>query len=264
VGIVLNVTEDHLDRYRDMEHYARTKAHVFDGLVDDGLALLADDDPWTDAIAPDGGPVVRVGGPQARVVGDGEGDRLQLSATESIDRARLRLRGRHNASNAIFAVLAARHLGVDLATCARGLAEFEGLPHRMVHVRDLNQVAYYDDSKATNVASALASLGGLSGKFVLIAGGIAKGDDLRPLAALLAAHGRAVVGIGRDRDHFLRLAPDGMPTVSADDMPQAVAAARDLARPGDAVVLAPACASFDQYRNYAERGDAFTTAVHAL
>jgi UDP-N-acetylmuramoylalanine--D-glutamate ligase len=265
VAMVLNVTPDHLDRYRDMQHYAETKARVFDGLDADGLALLDDADPWTEHIAPPHGGLVRVGASDGPgVTGEGEGDVLRLLGDERIERSTLRISGRHNASNAIFSVLAARHLGVDLATCSRVLERFEGLPHRMVFVRELDEVAYYNDSKATNVASALASLGGLDRPFVLIAGGLAKGDDLAPLAALLAARGRGIVAIGDAQAQFLALARAGLASAPADDLPHAVDLARAMARPGDAVVLAPACASWDQFRSYAHRGEVFTDAVRAL
>ena len=265
VGIVLNVTPDHLDRYRDMEHYATTKAQVFAGLDPDGLALVSHDDAYVDVVAPDHPGCVRVGAPDGpRVTGPGAGDTLRFVGDETMSRDRLRLAGRHNASNAVFATVAARHLGVPLTTCIEVLETFGGLPLLMVHVRDLDGVAWFNDSKATNVASALASLGGLDGKFVLIAGGLAKGDDLQPLADLLAQRGRGIVAIGDAQAQFLALAQAPMPAVPAADLTEAVDRARAMARPGDAVVLAPACASFDQFRSYAERGERFTAAVLAL
>jgi UDP-N-acetylmuramoylalanine--D-glutamate ligase len=265
VGIVLNVTPDHLDRYPTMEAYARTKARVFDGLSSEGLALLSRHDAFTDTIAPARGRVVRVGADDGpHVEGPGEGDTLVLEGGERIQRSVLRIRGRHNADNAVFALLAARHLGVPLEACRRGLASFPGLPHRMVLVRELDDVAYYDDSKATNVASALASLGGLDRPFVLIAGGLAKGDDLGPLRELLLARGRGLVAIGDAADRFFALADGELPAAVAGSLEAAVSQARAMARPGDAVVLAPACASFDMFRSYAHRGEVFTAAVLAL
>jgi UDP-N-acetylmuramoylalanine--D-glutamate ligase len=262
VGIVLNVTPDHLDRYDSMEAYARTKARVFAGLGDDGLAILHADDPFTPMITPAHGRVALVGR-DARIEGEGEAQRLVVG-TEVHPRARLAIRGRHNAENALFALLAAQQLGTTAEARARALAAFEGLPHRMVLVRELNGVQYYDDSKATNVASALASLGGLDRPFVLIAGGLAKGDDLAPLAELLRARGRGLVAIGRDGPQFVALGRGIVPTRAAASVEEAVALARAMAHAGEAVVLAPACASFDQFRSYAHRGEVFTAAVHAL
>ncbi|HET6582760.1 MAG TPA: cyanophycin synthetase, partial [Nannocystaceae bacterium] len=183
---------------------------------------------------------------------------------ERYDRALLRLPGRHNSSNALFALAAARHLGVDGEACRRGLASFSGLPHRMVLVRELDGVRWYDDSKATNVASALASLGGLAEKFVLIAGGRGKGDDLEPLGQLVRARARGLVTIGETAEQFHALARGAVPAVIAGELAKAVEIARVMAQPGDAVVLAPCCASYDQFRSYAHRGEVFTAAVNAL
>jgi len=265
VAMVLNVSPDHLDRYASLEDYALTKGRIFNGLVDDGLALLSADDPWTARLSPTEAPVARLNGASgARVAGPGEGTTLELTDGESIDRGALRLGGRHNAVNALFAVTAARHLGVSLAHCTQGLAAFEGLPHRMVRVRELDGVVYYNDSKATNVASALASLGGLDRPFVLIAGGKAKGDDLQPLAALLKARGRGLVTIGEASNAFAALGRGAVPTAEATDLVAAVSMARKMAPAGAAVVLAPACASFDQFDSFAHRGRVFTDAVLAL
>jgi UDP-N-acetylmuramoylalanine--D-glutamate ligase len=270
VGMVLNVTPDHLDRYASMQEYADTKARVFRSLRPGGLALVDDRDEFTERIAPRRADirVCRVGREGGAFIDDdgtgtGPGHTLVVGH-ERFDRSLLRLPGRHNSSNALFAIAAARHLGVDADACRRGLAAFTGLPHRMVLVRELDGVRWYDDSKATNVASALASLGGLAERFVLIAGGRGKGDDLEPLGALLRARGRGLVTIGETAEQFHALACGAVPAVIAGELGKAVEVARTMARPGDAVVLAPACASYDQFRNYAHRGDVFAAAVQAL
>jgi UDP-N-acetylmuramoylalanine--D-glutamate ligase len=270
VGMILNVTPDHLDRYASMEEYADTKANVFDGLRSGGLALVTDDDPYTPRVVPDrpGVRVCRVGKVgDAWIDDDGTGTgpgHTLVVGDERFDRSLLRLPGRHNSTNALFALAAARHLGVDADACRRGLASFQGLPHRMVLVRELDGVRWYDDSKATNVASALASLGGLAERFVLIAGGRGKGDDLEPLGDLLRTRGRAIVTIGETAEQFHALARGEVPAVIAGELVKAVEVARSLAQRGDAVVLAPACASYDQFENYAHRGDVFAAAVNAL
>jgi len=269
VGMVLNVTPDHLDRYATMEAYAATKAAVLASLVPGGLALVGHDDPFTPQVLPprDDLRVIRVGSADAWIdddrTGQGPGHTLVLG-DEHYDRSLLQLPGRHNSSNALFAIAAARHLGVSADACRRGLAAFRGLPHRMVLVRELDGVRFYDDSKATNVASALASLGGLAERFVLIAGGRGKGDDLGPLGELLRRRGRGIVTIGETAAQFHALAQDAVPAAMAKDLTEAVGIARTMAQRGDAVVLAPACASYDQFRNYAHRGDVFTAAVNAL
>lgn len=265
VGIVLNVTPDHLDRYPTMEAYAETKAEVFRNLAPGGLALL-DDGEYSERIAPQRTDlkILRIGETShAGVEGPSAGHTLVLG-DESYERALLQLPGRHNASNAVFALAAARHLGVSPEACRAGLASFRGLPHRMVLVRELDRVRFYDDSKATNVASALASLGGLDERFVLIAGGRGKGDDLRPLGDLLRARGRGIVAIGETAAQFHALGDGAVPAKIAADMAEAVGLARAMAQPGDAVVLAPACASFDMFQNYAHRGEVFAAAVLAL
>lgn len=267
VAMVLNLTPDHLDRYPTLHDYARAKARVFSGLVDEGLALLDGGDAWTGffrgAVAR--GRVVLVDAPGgAEIDGPGPGDSLVLPGGERYPRAALPLAGRHNSKNALFALLAARRLGVAPADCLRGLQGFAGLPHRMTRVRELDGVVYYDDSKATNVASVLASLDGFDRPVVLIAGGRAKGDELAPLRALLQRSGRGLVAIGESTEQFYALGADVVPTARAASMDAAVAAARALARPGDAVVLSPACASYDWFKNYGERGDTFARAVLAL
>ena len=276
VAMVLNLTPDHLDRYPTLTDYAATKANIFRGLAPDGLALLDGRDPWTPffrARVPAGRIVLVDGtGPEgqvpedsiARIHGPGAGHTLELPGGETYPRAALGLAGRHNSKNALFALLAARHLGVAPEACLAGLRGFVGLPHRMVHVRDLDDVAYYDDSKATNVASVLANLDGFDRRFVLIAGGRPKGDDLAPLRALLARQGRALVAIGESAEQFFAVGDGVVPSARATSMAAAVAAARELARPGDAVVLSPACASYDWFKNYGERGDVFAACVRAL
>jgi UDP-N-acetylmuramoylalanine--D-glutamate ligase len=266
VAMIINVTPDHLDRYASMEAYARTKARIFEGLGGDGLAILDVEDEWTKRLEPTGGPTVAlVGDPAAAaVIGEGAEQALVLRGNERYARSSLRIAGGHNARNALFALLAARHLGVSANDCLRGLQEFGGLPHRMVWVRELDGVAYYNDSKATNVVSALAGLAGLDRPFVLIAGGLGKGDDLGPLRELLSRRGRGLVAVGSSAEQFAAMAQGMVPVVHAGLMDDAVVKARALAKAGEAVVLAPCCASFDQYKSYAHRGELFTTTVLGL
>lgn len=264
VAMLVNISPDHLDRYDSLEHYARTKARVFDGLSTTGLAVLDGDDEWTPRLRPQGRRVALVGDPGvARVVGTGEAQQLVVGE-DRYPRSSLRIAGGHNARNALFALLAARHLGVSAEACQRGLEGFEGLPHRMVRVRELGGVVYYNDSKATNVASALAGLAGMDRPFVLIAGGRSKGDDLAPLRELLREQGRGLVVVGEAADEFAALGEGLVPVVRAELMDDAVAKASSMAKPGDAVVLAPACASFDQYPSYAKRGEMFEATVRGL
>lgn len=268
VAMIINVTPDHLDRYESMEAYARTKARIFEGLGAEGLAILDAEDEWTERLRPSdaGGPeVALVGDPaMAAVIGEGDEQALVLRGHETYARSSLRIAGGHNARNALFALLAARHVGASAEDCLRGLREFGGLPHRMVRVRELDGVVYYNDSKATNVVSALAGLAGLDRPFVLIAGGLSKGDDLEPLRELLAKRGRGLVAVGNSAEQFAAMAEGVVPVVHAGLMDDAVPKARALAKPGEAVVLAPCCASWDQYKSYAHRGDMFAAVVLGL
>ncbi|TPV94216.1 MAG: UDP-N-acetylmuramoyl-L-alanine--D-glutamate ligase [Myxococcales bacterium FL481] len=261
VAMVLNVSPDHLDRYATMQAYAATKGRVFAGLREDGLALLDAEDRWTGTLAGalEGRAATLVGGDQPpRLAAN---DELDLGKGRVFPRSRLALAGRHNAKNALFALAAASHQGVPWHEAVERLATFVGLPHRMALVASLDGVTYYNDSKATNVASVIASLGGFDRRFVLIAGGRAKGEDLSPLRDLLREQGAGLVAIGESAASFLSIADGVVPTRYAVDMPDAVRQAQLLAQPGEAIVLSPACASWDMYANYGERGQAFAAAV---
>lgn len=266
VAMVLNVSPDHLARYDSIEHYADTKGRVFAGLAPGGLALLSANDAFAARLA------ARIPAHARRLIVDGDApprlgvdDRLELRADEHYPRASLGLAGRHNGVNALFALLAARHLGVSAAECARGLAEFRALPHRMNPIAEREGVVYFDDSKATNVAAVLAGLDGFERRFVLICGGQAKrGDDIGSLREVLAARGRGLVAIGESAAQFLAMAEGVVPTARAPDMHAAVRRASEMAAVGDAVLLSPACASWDMYRSFVHRGEVFAAAVAAL
>jgi UDP-N-acetylmuramoylalanine--D-glutamate ligase len=215
-------------------------------------------------------------GSAARHRFDGAGAEVGLEGDAIVDRqsglrvpvAELGIRGRHNVGNACAAALAARLAGVPVGAVEQVLRSFRGLPHRMVLVRELDGVAYLDDSKATNVGAAVAAIDGLpagAGRVVLVAGGKDKGGSYAPLRDRLATRGRAAVLIG-EAAPLLRTALTGLdlPIEDATDMDDAVRRARSFARPGDSVLLAPACASFDMFRSYAHRGDEFQRAVKEL
>ncbi len=268
VAMVLNISADHLDRYADIHAYAATKARIFAGLTETGLALLDAVDPFTpDLRARVSGPLVLIEGPaptDPTLVEGPAGETLRLAEGEELPRGALALAGRHNGKNALFALKAARHLGVPLAACEAGLRAFAGLPHRMLLVRELDGVRYYDDSKATNVASVVANLDGFDRPYVLIAGGRRKDDDLALLRPHLAEGARALVAIGESAEAFAAIAEGIVPWTRASSIEEAVAKARAFAEAGDAVLLSPACSSFDWFRNYAERGDRFIRAVEQL
>jgi UDP-N-acetylmuramoylalanine--D-glutamate ligase len=173
--------------------------------------------------------------------------------------------GRHNALNALAASALVREAGVLAGAAFDGLRRFPGLPHRTEFVAEANGVRFYDDSKGTNVGATLAALEGFAQPVVLIAGGDGKGQDFAPLRQVVLEHARAVVLIGRDAPAIeAALQGPGVTLVNAGDMEDAVAKAASLARPGDAVLLSPACASFDMFRNYSHRGEAFAAAARAV
>ena len=272
---VLNLSPDHIDRHGSFAAYAAAKARVLDGAA---VVVLSRDDAAVAALA--GGlaatqPVVwfGLGAPTGAhdfglLQRDGapwlaRGDEALLPA------AALRLPGRHNIANALAALALVEALGVPLADALPALRQFAGLPHRTQWVAERAGVAWYDDSKGTNVGATLAAINGLapsrpSGRLVLVLGGQGKGQDFAPLRGALAIHGRAAVLIGEDADAIDRALDDAVPVHRAVDMNAAVTAAAALAEPGDGVLLSPACASFDMFGGYAARGEAFVRAVHAL
>ncbi|HET6720824.1 MAG TPA: UDP-N-acetylmuramoyl-L-alanine--D-glutamate ligase [Rhodocyclaceae bacterium] len=262
---VLNVSEDHLDRYRDMDDYAAAKARVFLGAA---VAVLNREDPRVMAMgaALADRQLVSFGLDPAPGVADfGVADGWLMHGTQRLLPAReLGLTGSHNVANALAALALCQSVGIEPAAVLDGLRQFKGLPHRVEWVAAENGVDYYDDSKGTNVGATLAALQGMGRKVAIILGGDGKGQDFSPLKAALVEHGRAVALIGRDADAIAAaIAGCGVPTRRCADMAEAVAYCRAAAQAGDAVLLSPACASLDMYRNYAHRAEVFIAAVKA-
>ena len=267
VAVLLNITPDHLDRYPSFDVYAAAKARIFERQRPEDFAVLPADAPQLRELVADHGTVVEFGGRDGDVrVTDGvlTDNRSSLRVPVS----ELRIRGSHNVSNACAAALTARLLGVRKDDIASVLREFKGLAHRMQYVRSVDGVEYIDDSKATNVGAAVASIDGLAGsegRIVLIAGGVDKGGSYRPLRERMADEGRAVVLLGEAASLLERaFAGSAVELRRATSMSDAVTHAAALAHPGDTVLLAPACSSFDMFRSYAERGDHFQRAVQTL
>jgi len=301
---VLNISDDHLDRYADVEDYARSKTAIFQG---------ATDAPCVQVLNRDDARVRRMALPGRRVVSFGldvppapedfgirmhqghawlaQGERLLLAADD------LPLAGLHNAANAMAALALCAALGFDAADLLPALRSFRGLPHRVEKVAEIGGVTWYDDSKGTNVGATVAALKGIGGqlavhdghlpslgreagrdgsqlpntkdhherKIVVILGGDGKQQDFSPLGDAVAKHARAAVLIGRDGPAIGQaIAASGVTVESAADMDDAVRRAAALARPGDAALLSPACASFDMFRNYEHRAQVFVAAVRAL
>ncbi len=267
VAVLLNITPDHLDRYLSFDTYAAAKARVFERQTAEDFAVLPADAPDLRELIADDGTVVLFGGRNGEVrVAGGVLTDTQSSLRVPVDE--LGIRGSHNVSNACAAALAARLLGVRDDDVASVLREFKGLAHRMQYIRSVDGVQYIDDSKATNVGAAAASIDGLAGsegKIVLIAGGVDKGGSYQPLRQRMTDEGRAVVVLGEAASLLERaFAGSHLELRRASSMNDAVTHAAALAHPGDTVLLAPACSSFDMFRSYAERGERFQRAVQTL
>jgi UDP-N-acetylmuramoylalanine--D-glutamate ligase len=265
VSALLNITEDHLDRYATFQEYADTKGNAFVSQGEGDLALIPEGDYECRLQARRGkGQVLEIGGAGAdyavidqTIVEQTTEQRFELSGT--------RLHGRHNHLNAAFAVAAARAMGVPAPAIQQALREFRPLAHRMALVTELKGVRFYDDSKGTNVGAAVTALLGLrEARGILIAGGRDKLGSYEPLAAALTKKGRAVVVMGEAADKIADAVGSSVPVVRVRDMKEAVKAAFGLAQPGDAVLLSPACSSFDMFKSYADRGDQFAEAALSL
>jgi UDP-N-acetylmuramoylalanine--D-glutamate ligase len=259
---MLNLTQDHLDRYDTMAGYAAAKARIFARC---GTRVLNRDDPWS--LGMKGGASVTFGlGEPAR---DDEwgiaGGRLVEGREPIVDLGEIPLAGLHNAANALAAHALCRRCGLGREPLARAIRGFRGLPHRVERVAQARGVAFYDDSKGTNVGATVAALDGMRGTVVLIAGGDGKGQDFSPLLPAVRAKARAVVLIGRDAPALeAAIAPAGVPCVREATLEAAVESAFRLAAPGDAVLLSPACASLDMFASYKQRGAVFAAAAQAL
>jgi UDP-N-acetylmuramoylalanine--D-glutamate ligase len=267
VAVLLNVSPDHLDWHADEAEYRESKYRIF---REAAAAVVNREDGESmrrvrhlDRVISFGADAPLQGQYGLCAADDGStylacGDKLLIATAD------LALYGTHNQLNALAAMAAGELLGISVAAMREVLTQFSGLPHRMQFVARVEDVDYINDSKATNVAAAVASIRSVQGKLVLIAGGDGKGGDFTELADALAGRLRHAVLIGADARKIQRALGDRMPVHLANDMRAAVCAAAGYAKPGDTVLLAPACASFDQFDNYMARGDAFSRAVREL
>lgn len=265
---VLNLSEDHMDRYDGMADYAAAKARVFQS---GGVQVLNRQDVWSAGMALSGHQVVTFGDDAAPTANDfglkHESGEIWLTQGETrlIEIGELKIAGLHNAVNALAALALCRAIGLEYAPLLNALHSFKGLPHRVEWVAEFGGISFYDDSKGTNVGATCAALAGLTQRIVLIAGGDGKGQDFSPLATPVKENTRAVVLIGRDAALIeSALNNSGVPLIKADSLEQAVELAYQSALPGDAVLLSPACASFDMFRNYVHRAEVFCAAVNKL
>jgi len=266
VAVLLNITADHLDWHGSEAEYRAAKYRVFRQAK---LAVFNRAEPETERHIPDGVPRVNfgldepTGNNYGLVLEDGEqflarGAQLLLATPD------IALAGAHNHANALAALAAGHLIGLKHSPMLQVLTEFPGLPHRMQLVAQVAGVRYIDDSKATNVGAAIASVASVDGVVVLIAGGDGKGGDFSEFATAIHKKLRAAVLIGRDGPRIAAALKGLAPIYQAADMKTAVSVAASIAEEADTVLLAPACASFDQYENYAQRGNDFRRAVEAI
>ncbi len=270
VSVLLNVTEDHLDRYPTFTDYVRAKARVFANQEASDTAILNHDDPVVRALAAEcrarvvflslrgrpPGPAAWVEGDRFFVdLGDGEG--------ASYDASGLELEGVHNRENALAALATARALGIDGQVAMRAITSFPGLPHRMERIAEAGGVRWINDSKATNVAASVRSLETYNGNVILLAGGVDKGGSYEPLVAACRGRVKHAFVYGQGRERIGEALERAVPTSRVADLAAAVDGAAGIAREGDVVLLAPACASYDQFKNFEERGDLFRRLVLA-
>jgi len=275
-AVVLNVTADHLDRYRSVEAYAEAKARIFARAA---TVVLNADDARVAAMrrtlraGPDAGGraaprIVTFSIERADadygIVRRGSEVWLAQGGKPLIDCARMKIAGLHNAANALAALALGAAVSLPMPKMLAALQTFAGLKHRSEWVADLAGVRYIDDSKGTNVGATLAAVAGLAGPLVMIAGGEGKGQDFAPLAAAFKGKVRRVVLIGKDAAAIEAALGGVCATERAATLPAAVRAAAAAARPGDTVLLSPACASLDMFRDYSQRGEVFAAAVRAL
>jgi UDP-N-acetylmuramoylalanine--D-glutamate ligase len=263
---VLNVTADHLDRYKSIEDYAIAKARIFARC---DTAVINLDDPLVVAMPLPGQRTLgfslraTIGADYAVASRDGEWwlmrrDEALMPVSD------MKIKGLHNAANALASLALGEALGLPMPAMLGELATFAGLPHRSQWVADVNGVTYINDSKGTNVGATIAAVSGMAGPLIIIAGGDGKNQDFAPLADAFRGKVRHTVLIGRDAKAVARALQGVSPTETCASLEDAVKAAARAAKPGDTVLLSPACASLDMFRDYTHRGAVFTQAVKEL
>jgi UDP-N-acetylmuramoylalanine--D-glutamate ligase len=270
IGIHLNLSDDHFERYADLDDYGRTKARLFENQAAEDWAILNRDDPnvWKlrnqirsrvvgfGSAPKTGEPAVWIENGEIRVRIDGRDSSVKFNSEH--------LAGRHNAANAMSAAAAAVIVGVETGVIELSLAKFKGLKHRLEFVRELEGVVYIDDSKGTNVGAVVEAIAATRAPIILLAGGMDKGGDYAPLRDPIRRKVRQLILYGAARER-MRTALEGVaPIEPVATLNQAVECAANIAKSGDTVLLSPACSSFDQFKDYAERGQIYKELVRSL
>jgi UDP-N-acetylmuramoylalanine--D-glutamate ligase len=271
ISVLLNITPDHMDRYdHSMERYAASKARVFKNQRADDVLIYNIDDEWINKIIHQAqcrkiGLSIQKKLTEGAFIEDGKLiTSIDETRTEIIDISQIFIKGMHNLYNSMAAVLVGQLLGVDTTLIQSTLKTFEGVEHRLEFVRKLNEVSYYNDSKATNVDSVWFALQSFKEPIVLFLGGRDKGNDYSRLTELVSKQVKAIVAIGESSNIVEQSFKGTTVITKASSMEEAVAIARFLAQPGDVVLLSPACASFDWFKNYEHRGEVFKQLVNKL
>jgi UDP-N-acetylmuramoylalanine--D-glutamate ligase len=269
IGVFLNLSDDHLDRYASRAEYGEAKVALFQAQTDEDWAILSREDAWVwelrermrGRVVSFGSEPVELG---AFAIDGSIAIRLPGRDEVRLSMARTRLRGVHNLENTMAASLVALLAGAPVEAVQRAIDEFPGLPHRLQLVRQRDGVSWVDDSKGTNVGAVAKSIASVSGPVILLAGGVEKGGSYEPLRALVRERVKCLILFGEARESIRRALGEETQTVVAADLDEAVVAAAGKAQAGDTVLLSPACASFDMFRDYADRGDRFRALVEAL
>jgi UDP-N-acetylmuramoylalanine--D-glutamate ligase len=269
ISVFLNLTADHLDRHHTLEEYGRAKSRIFENQTEADCAVLNADDPATTPLAPVKPQVYWFSRKQrvaqgAFVQGDEIVFRQQGKEETVLHLGEIPLAGNHNVENVLAAVSAALLAGVALAAIAKGVRSFSGVEHRLEFVADIGGVRYYNDSKATNVDATLKALDAFPGRILIVLGGKDKDSDYTLLQKPLREKAILAVLIGAAAEKIEKQITGSVAIERAGTIERAVEVASHAARPGDVVVLAPACASFDQFQNYEHRGRVFKDLVHQL
>jgi len=269
IGLLLNITPDHLDRHASLEAYGRAKARLFENQLASDAAVLNADDAGAAQFAPTGPRVFWFS--RTKRVASGvflrdEDLVFRRDGAESVllRRADIGLRGNHNVENVMAAAAAAFLAGVAPRAIAASVRSFAAVEHRLEFVAEINGVEYFNDSKATNVDATLKALDAFPGNLLVILGGKDKGGDFNLLRGPLQKHARVALLIGAAAEKIESQISGSVPVESVDTIDRAVRRAAELAQPGDTVLLAPACASFDQFHNYEHRGRVFKQRVRLL
>lgn len=261
---VLNVSPDHLDRHDGIDGYALEKQKIFRG---DGVMVLNADDPIVNEMAMPGRRIstfaIRTEA-EFHLAWEGQKGYLMHDERRLMALDELPLEGLHNAANALAALALGAAIGIEERLMCDALKKFKGLSHRMQRVAVKKGITWVNDSKATNIGACVAALQGYTRKVVLIAGGDAKGADMNELVPAIKSQAKSVIVMGKDGPLIEQALNGCVPVYRAENVAKAVKIAADIAEQGDTVLLSPACASLDQYKNYKERGEKFATAVLEL